>query len=394
MLGTWLADFVAGYVTISCYGRHVPEFINRATQNRLVVWDISHQADGSTRLTTLRKNIPFLRRIARETKIKFRFGQRVGLPFIVGQVVSRKLFLAGALVFIVGLYMLSSLVWSVEVEGEKTVSPETVQSVAAELGIRKWQWIRSLPDTDILQLKMQEKMPQMSNVLVILQGTRVLIKVDEKVPPTVPQNTVPQNIIAVKKGTIRSVQAIKGKSAVSTGQLVQQGQLLISGSIGDGQTFVAARGDVLAEVWYTSVIDVPLKVNQDQMTGEKITKDFVVFGNKPIQVWGYGQSPFVSTTAQEHDFNLAWRGYSLPITVKRVDYFETQPVEITRTPAEARELALKLAQNDAAAGAGETFKLLEQKFVVEPEVRDGVFHAQILTKAEEQIGRAEPLSGP
>ncbi|MDT2238564.1 sporulation protein YqfD [Paenibacillus larvae] len=85
--------------------------------------------------------------------------------------------------------------------------------------------------------------------------------------------------------------AKKGKPQVRPGSYVKKGSILISGLIGDeaNQAQVTAEGTVKGLVWYESDIESPLTRTYQIYTGESKDKDYLVIGNRGLQLTGYGK---------------------------------------------------------------------------------------------------------
>ncbi|BCJ86222.1 sporulation protein YqfD [Effusibacillus dendaii] len=390
MLSRFLIDFYEGYVVVNVTGNRLPSLVNLANQEGLWIRDIVYRANGSIQMTILRSDIRRLIPLLRQTNSKIHFGKRTGLPFLWQRAWRRKMFLAGAVLFLGLLYTLTSLVWSVEVEGTKKISPETVLAAADSIGIHRGTWIAKLPEKEVLREQIMDKVPELSWVGVSIQGTHVRIRVVEKIPAVKPLPSNPQNIIAMKKGIIERVLVQKGIPTVQKGQLVNPGDLVISGSLGDGKTSVHAQGVVEARIWYTTQLTIPLNQVRKRYTGEQYAKEYLVFGSLPVQVWGYRTNTFSTFEEQADDQELRIGSYKLPVTWRHVNVKETAEDRITLTADEAKKEALTRSSADVAAKIGETGRIVSQK-VLHERIERGNLYIKVLTEAIEDIGKSQPF---
>lgn len=395
MLGRWFVDFWKGTVVVTMRGDRVPELLNAATGQGIPIWEISRLKNGDYRMLINRHDIHRLRPLMRRSQIKLRLGRKIGVPFLLWRAWRRKFFLAGALTFLVSLYMLSSVIWSVEVEGaEKRLSPESVEQAAAEIGIKRWAWIGHLPDTDELQSKLQDKLPQITFAGVQIQGTKVKIQVVEKVEGVTPQPTAPQHIVATKKGTVRDYAVHRGKITVARGELVQPGQVLISGSLAEGKSSVHATGEVWAAVYYPSKVVMPLTTTRKELTGETVEKQFLTFWGKPIQIWGYGKIPYAEFEEEAEDKVLKIRDFVFPIQYRHTVYREVEIEKMTWTEQQATEQAKELAKADALSKAGPDAKV-EEQILLRSQTKDGKLEVEIVNRVLENISKPVPFTpGP
>lgn len=392
MLGRWLLDFWKGYVQITLRGPRIPDLINEATRQGIVLWDIRQLKTGDYRARLRRGDIRRLILLLRQTGSKVHFERKFGIPFLTWRASRRKFFLAGALTFLIALYSLTSLVWDVEVDGElKHISRETIEQAASDIGLHKGAWKGSLPDTDILQNQLLDKVPQLAFAGVQIQGTRVQIQVVEKVPGVKPQPTHPQSIVATKDGTVKDIFVHKGKANVVRHQFVRAGEVLITGDLADGKTYVHAKGKVTATVYYKSTLKVPLQVDRKAYTGNAVDKHFLTFWGFPVQIWGYGKIPYKQTEELQEDTEFAIGDFLFPIQYRHTEYREVHEEKATLTVAEAEKRGLELAKADVESKMGIDGKLQTQK-VLRKEVKDDTLELQVLNITVEDIGKPQGLT--
>lgn len=390
MLSRWLYDYYKGYVTVTIRGERLPLLINLANEEGLWIRDIVYRSNGSVQMTMLRSDVRRLIPLLRQTKSKIHFGKRTGLPFLWRRAWARKFFLAGSLFFLALLYTLTSVIWNVQVEGTKNLSPETVLSAAEAVGIHKGAWIGRLPDNKVLQAEILDKVPELSWAGVSIQGTSVMIQVVEKIPPIHPQPTAPQHIVAKKKGIIDKILVNKGISMVKKGQLVNPGEILISGSLGENGPVVRANGVVEAEVWYTSDLQVPFQQIRKQYTGESYQKNYLMIGDFPIQIWGYRQNPFPSFAELAVDRLFHIGSWTLPFKLRHVDVKETIEEQLTLNEEEAKNEALIIAQADIRSKIGEHGRIVSQK-ILQQRIEHGKLYTKVLSIVIEDIGKPQPF---
>lgn len=392
MLGRWLLDFWRGYVVLTVRGERVPEMLNQATAAGIQLWEIRKTQGNTYRLRMHRQDVKGLRSILRATGTRIHLERKLGVPFLAWRAMRRKFFVAGALTFLIAFFTLTSMIWNVEVTGDlKRVSPETVAEVAKEMGIYRGAWKGKLPDTDILQNQLLDKLPQLAIVGVKIQGTKVTIQAVDKIPGVTPQPNNPQNIVSVKKGTIREIFVHKGKAAVVRGQVVQVGEVLINGNLGNGSP-VHASGTIKAETWYRSDLEIPLEATRQVYTGNTVQKHFLTFWGHPVQIWGYGQIPFQEMETENDDKSFSIGSFTFPIQYRHAVYKETETQKTTLTEAEAVDLAMEFAKQDVLTYLGKN-GTVESQNVLRRELKDGKLEIRILNKAIEDIGRPQSL-GP
>ncbi|GAX91517.1 sporulation protein YqfD [Effusibacillus lacus] len=390
MLSRLLYDYYKGFVVVTVSGQRLSSLINLASERGIWIRDIVYRTNGTIQMTILRSDVPRLRPLLRQTKSKIHFGKRTGLPFLWQRAWRRKSFLAGALVFLTVLYVLTSIVWTVEVEGTKKLSPETILTAAEKVGIHKGAWIGRLPDIDLLQAEMLDKVPELSWVGVTIQGTKIKIQVLEKIPSPPPLSTAPQHIVARKTGVVEKILVQKGIAKVQKGQLVNPGEILISGDLGDLKTYVHAKGIVEAKVWYTTQLQIPLQQFRKLYTGQSFKKDYLVFGSFPVQIWGYGHNHYAEYEEHATDQQFQIGSFTLPVKVRKVEVKETLSEKIMLTEEQAKAEALKIAGADIMAKIGENGRITSQK-ILHQRIEHGNLYTKVLSEVLEDIGKPQPF---
>jgi similar to stage IV sporulation protein len=390
MQGQWVTDIWRGYLVLQIRGGDIPAFLNLAHARQIPLWNIQYQPDNSLYVYTYVKEFWRLRPLMRMTRCKVRIRKRVGFPFWIHKATRRKMFVAGFACFLLALYGLTSVIWSVKIEGTQHISPESVQAALRTIGIYQGAWKRNVGNLDAMQSRLLELLPQLSWAGIQVHGTSVIVQVVEKKQEVTKEPTAPQHIVAKKPGTVSQVLASKGKVMVQKGQTVYPGEVLISGNIGLEKP-VAASGIVKAQVWYTSKVEVPLQVVHQSFTGEKVKRDYLLLHSFPIQVWGYGQLPFTQYEEISHDTEWHIGGWKLPVQLRLTEYYQVQQETLQLTPEQARAQAMKLIQDDVTAKMDKDGRILKQDVLQEKQAH-GKLYMEVLTEVEENIGTPQPFA--
>ncbi len=295
--------------------------------------------------------------------------------------------------FFLLLFVLSSLVWNINVVGNEKIPTEDILKAAKEEGVRPYQWIFRLKEPDKLSRALSLKLPETSWIGVERKGTTITIQVVEAEKPEKEPLASPRHLVSKSDAVITSIYAEQGRPLVQKNTRVKKGQVLISGILGDGEArsqVVVAKGEVKGLVWHEYQLEVPLVQKRKIYTGERKDKSYLVLGNRAIQLWGYGKEPFAkSETLTERD-PLTWRSIALPIgwmTEKVMEVTETQE---TLQPEEAKKLGLEAAIRDILAKYGNDSQIISQKILHEKR-ENGKVYMKVLFEVEEKIAEELPI---
>ncbi len=275
MLLLRLWNYLRGYVIIVVEGYFIEKFINICTHRRILLWDVKVQEDQMISMRLSIKGFKHLRPVVRKAKCRVRLLRKVGLPFLFNRYRRRKAFFAGAILFVISIYAMTSFIWSVDITGNKELQTTQLEQSLAKHGIRTGA-LKYTVDTDRAVTGMLLEMRDISWISINVSGTRVRVELRErkKVPEIIP-NDVPCDIIAIKDGMIKQVIATQGIEAAGEGDTVKKGQVLISGKIPlkeDEKKFkmVHAMGTVQARTWYEASELVRLTEVEKLKTGKVV----------------------------------------------------------------------------------------------------------------------------
>jgi similar to stage IV sporulation protein len=329
-------------------GRALERFINMAVSRGVKFWDVTYLSKDRMILRVRLSAVGSLRHIARRTASRFRVREKTGLPFLIWRVRRRKALHGGALLFFVIVCLLSSFVWTVEVNGVKSTDPAAIRETASGAGLRTGTPRWRIREKDIEQA-IREQYPGLAWVGVDVKGSKAQIRVvEKKLPVTVSDS--PAHVVAGKAGLVKELLVLSGQPVVREGDTVSPGQILISGVIVPGASaesgvvpglprYTRARGIIRARVWYQGYGEAPLW-ERDERTGRTTRSLTVAAGNHRLRLSGPARSPYplfrTTTTAKKP---VQWRSFGAPVEIITTEYTELVTYEIRRSKSEAKRLA-------------------------------------------------------
>jgi len=386
-----IVSLIRGFVRLRVRGKQMERLLNRLVDERIMIWNISRLND-EMELDIHLSDFYRLRSFLKETGCRIRVIGRFGAPFWLHRLERRKFWVAGFFLFVLGLYMLSSLVWSVQIIGNERVSTQTVRQIAAEQGIRPWAWKFRLANLDALSSRLMQRIPEAAWIGVSVQGTRVTIEIVENTVPEERQLMNPRHLVSTSDAVVTEIITEQGKPMVRRNMRVKKGDILISGIIGNDrfQQIVVAQGEVKGLVWYEYEIQVPLKQSRKVYTGDEQHRFYLVFGNRALQITGYGQEPYAQEVRLQERQVIKWRDYTLPFgwinerrSEVRIDTYEIRPET-------ARELGLSQVRADIIAKYGPDAQIHDEKILHES-IGNGKVYMKVLLEVEHSISEERPI---
>lgn len=288
LLRLW--NYLHGYVIIIVEGYFIEKFFNICTHRQILLWDIRRHKNSIVTMRVSINGFKLLRPVARKTKCRVRILKKRGLPFLSNRYRKRKTFFAGAFLFILLMYVMTSFIWNVEITGNKELTVDFIEKVLADNGISTGT-LKFGIDTEKAVTGMMTGIRELAWVSIDVKGTKVKVQIRERkpLPQMVPEDE-PCDIVALRDGMIKQVIATNGIEAVVEGDTVKKGQVLISGSIPvknekDKYRLVHAMGTVKARTWYEALCPVKLEEIEKIRTGRIIKNYSLVLFTKKLDLF-------------------------------------------------------------------------------------------------------------
>lgn len=384
--------YMRGTVKIKVEGEYAERFLNYCLKNDIQIWEVRRKEHLELHMYTddaLRIRIPL-----RNYGCKFKVLKRRGAPFIVHKMISRSGFVAGLGLFFILVFLLSNMVWNIEVSGADPQTEHHLRKVISEMGIKKGKLLFRLPDPREVQYMATEKMDEVTWIGVTLEGTTFHFKVVQKELPEEIKSLGPQNLIAKKKAFVTNMFVEQGQVKVERNQLVQKGQLLVSGNIGKDKNVrtVAAKGKVFGEVWYLNEVSVPLKTTFNTLTGNKKDKHYLSLFGWEVPIWGLGSTDFKEFQVIEDENTFRMLKWELPISYVKKGIHESESVQREYTSKKAVEIAKQMA-DDEMENHLETDAKIKSGKILHHTIDNGKVNVSIYYKVIENIAEEQPIIG-
>ncbi len=396
----WLMNLLRGTVTVAVEGVYPERLMNLCAQEGVLFWGIQWEGAHNVTLVTRRKDLKRLRTLAQKLSCTLVVGKGVGLPFFLGRLRYRYAFLAGLALSVCAVVVLSQFVLTIQVVGNERVSTGEILSELERLGLHIGGYG---PDLDRVTMAQQAvfSLEELSWMAINRYGTRIEVIVRERVmTPEIREFTGLASVYAQADGIIQSMRVQVGDGMVVTGDIVAEGDLLISGLVElESPEYselpsiwleVHAQGEVYARTWRTLEGQIPLKTTVKTPTGQSETVySLTIFGNT-VNFFGSG-----SIEGGECDkirntilFDLP-RDITLPLyfTTETSCGYTTQQVEVNMAAAQTLvEEGLVEQLRDVLGEDGTILSTTSQAR------REGdILYVTLYAECEEEIGETRSL---
>lgn len=296
-----LIRYIKGYLRIRIIGYSPERFLNLCSHHHIYLWGLEpcgHHYEMYISVTGFRK----LKPIIKKTKTKVVILKRYGLPFFLHKYRKRKVFFAGAVGCAVFIYIMSSFVWNIHIEGNYTRTDETIleylETTKVRHGMRKSkiQCARIVKD-------LRKHFDDIIWASASVEGTRLIIRVKENTD-TITEKTVSKeekvtDLIASEDGEVVEIITRSGVPVVEVGDKVKKGDLLVSGRVeilNDAKEvteyrYQAADADVYIKTEENYNESIPIYYNKKVYTGEKKESVFLQTRNRLLEA-GFSKNKY------------------------------------------------------------------------------------------------------
>ncbi|SFJ08904.1 sporulation protein YqfD [Thermoflavimicrobium dichotomicum] len=394
-----MPDIFQGKVKFVCRGEQLTAWLNVLIEHGVkaedIYWVDKDRVELTLALPDFFRIIPFLR----QYRIRIKILEKKGLPFLLQKIKRRKFFHIGFIFFIFILFAMSSFIWHIDIEGAEDFPTEHIRSILAEEGVFVGQFKYRLPNDRHLQERLLERLPEASWIGVRIEGTRAVITVVNKKKvdhlKKEQEEKGPVDLVSNKHAMIVDMQVERGRPVVDIYDVVQKGQLLVSGEYGnpeqpDTGKIVGAKGKVIGEVWYESEVTLPLIEERKEYTGQrdKVTHFFI--GSKIFRNPFHRAMPLKRYETIQSMRSLYLGNWKLPFGLVDEERLEMRSVQYHRPLKEAIQLAIQRAKEELSINLGSEGRILTEK-VLHQRIDNGKVYLKIHFDVLENIAVSQPI---
>lgn len=305
--------FFRGYVDFSVLGKYPERFMNSAFKSGVQIWSqktSGGKLSGRMYVCDYKRS----REKARKTGVRLKVIKRHGLPFFIHKNKKRAGLLAGSAVFFAVIVIMSSFVWTINIEGVTMVSQNDIKELLRECGVYQGAKISEI-DVQWTKRQLSHKYPMITWSAVNIYGSNVDVIVKEGQEKNQPDISTPSDIVAKKDGFIISMETRDGANQVKPGESVLEGQLLVSSAMeleGMDTRFVRAQSKIMAQTSEIAEFSSSVSADYIKSSGEgaeRLGMDF--FGICFPLTLNHLPGELFSKTIEEKSLEL--NGVELPI---------------------------------------------------------------------------------
>lgn len=352
-----LVWFFAGWHRLRVTGASPQWVLGAMAKRRVAFRDFQKKDEFTVELTIPRRSLAAAAQAAKRAMCEMELLQSGGLPVLFSGLRRRPLLPVLMSLAAVAAFVCTRFVWFYSVSGNDRVPAERIVRELEELGVGFGTFG---PDIQPQWLKnhMLCRIPELSWLTVTQNGMCAVVTVRERPEeePVADRRTA-RNVVAARGGVLTRVSVLEGNALCAAGDVVQEGQLLVSAYTDWGyKTQVSgALAEIYAQTARRVSLTLPQTALEKQYSGAREKTVSLVLGRKRWKI--FGRAGFsggkCDTMTVTHKIVLPG-GYSLPIAIEITTRSDYDTVETTLPQQTAREQLEQLArtqtQQDMIAG--------------------------------------------
>ncbi len=377
-LKIWL-NYIIGYVNIKVESYFLERFINICISKNILLWNIKRKKSTILYANVSIKDYKRLKDVIRKTKSKIKIESKKGLPFIFHKYRKRKIFLVFFILVVIGLISTSNFIWNIEVKGNDSVNREEIIEALSQNGLKIGTNKNKIDINQIIN-NMRLQRDDIAWMGINMKGTNAIVEIKEtdKAPEIVDENEF-CNIVSNKNGYITKINVQNGTAAVGLGDIVKEGDTLVSGYMEGKYTgirYVHSSADIEAKVWYSKKEKFYLNQEINVPTGATEEKYTLNLNNFKINFYKTLSKFQNYDTINESKKLMIFSNFYLPIEIIKTTNYEYEKQQKTYTEEELLEIATKQLEEE-----------LEQKI----ENKDNILNKQVNVYSNENYIEVEVI---
>jgi similar to stage IV sporulation protein len=397
MLAIKIWNYLKGYVIIKVEGLTLERLLNLAASNNVYLWDVKRIDHTVIEMKATIRGFKALKSLVKKVGCRVEIVDKKGFPFILQTLKKRKMLGLGFLMFWGVVILLASFIWKIEILGNEQTAQEEIIKTLKDHNISIGKIKYSIDKEKTRQILL-ENFDYFSFLSVDIKGTKLTIEIKEQdLPPEKVNKDYPCHIVSRKKGVIMKVVAKNGKSVVKKGDVVKEGQLLITGIINTEEDnengfLVHSDGKVLALTRYSHIVEESIVKRIEEETGEVYKERGLKVKDKGIQ-FIKGDVPYkdyIEVISEKKIINLDKFNIDIPIKIVTYEFREVEIKEVKQNLDFLKKSSQIRATQEINKELPDDVQIVSKdvKYFIE----DNVLKTQVIIETIEDIGKKQIIN--
>jgi len=330
-----------GVIKLEIKGSGYEKLINDMNESSIPCFNVSIKSE-KLYIEIYKKYFSKIENICKHHNLEINILSRKGVIFKILKYSKRYGVAIGILLFLTVSFFLSNIVLKIDINGNDNVTDEEIVDFLKRNNIDYWSFIPEI-DMDNTGRKLYIEFDEISWATVRNSGGILIVDVREGTdkPDMVPINQK-CNIISDKNAQIIKIKVYSGTPAVSEGDGIARGDVIISGIVTDkfGKSqAVRAEGEITARYTEEVCFYQPLESVSLIECGKIENKSLSLWGKNLYEKNNIPEDKMIKIVSRTNDFSIF--SIKLPIGISTDTYYLYEYKEMTDTPISAEEKCIE-----------------------------------------------------
>ncbi|MEG2214067.1 MAG: sporulation protein YqfD [Oscillospiraceae bacterium] len=386
-------NLIRGCVRAEISGAFPGNFLNILAKNGVAFWDAQPMDAFTLRVSLRLGDWERAKKLAVRVQCAAELLGKKGAPVVKRRLRRRIALLLCAVLCVSALGVSSLFVWDIEIGGNEQLTKGEILRALEDCGVTVGAFWPNF-SSELIRNEMTIRLPELSWLAVNVKGSRAEVIIRERRPkPVIIDNDTPVSVTARKTGIITKMNVLQGAPTVKPGQVVLEGETLISGSVDNlvGATrTVHAMAEVMAHTYYEMSATAELSEYKKTYTGAKHSRYALILGGTRINFYADSGNCGVYCDKIITERSFAVRDiFTLPVTLVRERFAEYTLTETQRDRAALRQDLEATLKKTLLLELGKNGKPISSTFVSEES--GGVMTVTLRVECLENIAVETPL---
>lgn len=330
-----------GIIKLEISGSGYEKLLNDMSENSIPCFNTKIEKEFLY-IEIYKKHLKKVDNICKKNNLRLNVVSYKGVIFKILKYNRRYGVIIGIILFLIISFFLSNIVIKIDINGNNNVSDEQIFDFLKRNNIDYWSFIPEI-DMENMGRKLYVEFDEISWATVRNSGNVLIIDIREGTnkPDMVPINQK-CNVISDKNAQIVKIKVYSGTPAVSEGDGVKKGDVLISGIVTDKfgkSATVRAEGEITARYTEEVCFYQPLESVYLTEYDKNEYKSLSLWGKKLFEKNNISEDKIIKTESRTNNFSIF--GIKLPIGISTDTYYLYEYKEITDTPISAEEKCIE-----------------------------------------------------
>ena len=355
---------------INIKGSNIERFIRRLKNNNIEILNITYISKTEININIYKCDYEKILKL--KTIYEIKILDYYGLIKTKNNLYNNKFIIIFILIAFVFMYIITSLIFEIDIVTNDTKMKNLLYEELYELGIKKYNFKKNYIELQEIKNKILHLHKDKLEWLEIENiGTKYIIRYEPRIKNKVSEKTPLRNIVAKKDCVIRDMNISSGQIVKDIDSYVKKGDVIVSGYItlnGNIKDTVSSTGTVYGETWYKVTITYPYIYKETYQTGNTKRVFAVKFLNKQIEFLNFNK--YITKNITE---NIILKNNILPIKFVKQIQKETKVIDENNTEEELIDKAVDLAINKIKAN------LKDKEYIKDYKILNMVKHSDSIT---------------